>query len=61
MEFETVAMLAHAKPFILKFVWGNLGHNLNGFMQCIRVGKQFPGALTLNNAQCETLLSSGAK
>ena len=61
MESEAVAMLTHAKPFVLKFVWDNHGYNPNSFMQRIRVGKQFPCALTLNDAQCEALLSSGTE
>ena len=42
MESETVAMLTHAKAFILKFVWDNLGYNPNGFMQAYRGGVAIP-------------------
>src|SRR5271157_173700 len=37
MESEAVTKLAHAKSFILEFVWGNHGNNPNSFMQGIRM------------------------
>jgi len=61
MESKLVAMLTHAKSFILKFVRVNHGNDPNSFIQRIRVGKQFPCAHTLNDAQCEALLSSGTE